>query len=193
MAAVALAKMYPDATVLTIEPSGENFEILKRNVVEHKKSIWSESTKQMSLDEVFRKVKQEGYTQFGWGGPFLENKKYIQFIIGKVAPSGMILNCSTFYDKQTGKVYEAANSLNSPSLKHSNNTPLFVDDQFYTYPISIWGEYFIAVCDPYQIKLSYEASLRAGRNVKIRDSHLTQILTETTPNSNPMLVLYKFK
>jgi FkbM family methyltransferase len=35
-AAIALAKMYPEATVVTIEPSSENFEILKKNIVNYK-------------------------------------------------------------------------------------------------------------------------------------------------------------
>jgi len=35
-AAIALAKMYPEATVVSIEPSSANFSILKRNVAVHR-------------------------------------------------------------------------------------------------------------------------------------------------------------
>lgn len=35
-AAIALAQMYPDATILSIEPSGKNFEILRKNIAGYK-------------------------------------------------------------------------------------------------------------------------------------------------------------
>lgn len=69
--AICLAKMYPEATVVTIEPSSENFELLKMNIV-GKDNIYAENAA-LAPRETDKHITLRNRGTGHWGFTIVEN------------------------------------------------------------------------------------------------------------------------
>lgn len=144
-------------------------------VIKYPKSIWQKSNEWLSYDETTQLLKLD-YKEVA---NFYEVKNYLIMSLSMYDKVNMALTSwYLLYDKRLEKGFFAKNlTLNVIT----NTCSLILNATF--------GSTCISSLNPYQLKCDLKRVLK----IKVTDKQLSDIIMQSTENSNPIVVLYTFK
>ena len=144
-------------------------------VLKHKNSIWKKSKEKLSFDETIKLLRQ-GYTEVNH---FFEVDKYLIMSI-------------SFYDKELKSlcdhylIYDKEHKIASFVKDPEEN---FITNIFPLSLNSTSGNICVSSFNPFKFKYS----MTKNKNLRVVNKELSNLIMQSTENSNPIVVLYTFK
>lgn len=149
-------------------------EYYVKYVIKHEHSIWDKSQEELSVQDINRMIKQDGYTAFG--SNVYETSNYLFFSLSE-GRNDFIAGLSYFYDKRCNQLFRIAKGYEGSIRK------LFLK------PIGVSGDYCLALVNGYFLK----ETLKKYPSLSIADESLRKMVDNCGENSNPILIKYRLK